>query len=348
MGVPQAVRTGRQQEIVSRRVLILSAAIAVVMASATDPHAQSRDTAPLQLEAKIPLGDVVGRLDHFALDPHRHHLFIAELGNNTVGVIDLNRHKTIHTIGGLQEPQGVAYVASHDVLYVANAGDGSVRLFRAEDFSPAGEIDLGADADNIRVDAEKNLVLIGHGTGALAVIDPVSRQKTADIPLAAHPESFQISTKTNQIFVNLPKARSIAVLDRLTGQPRANWRMAHEANFAMAVDEDDRRVIVVFRNPAKLAVFAQENGKLVAERDACGDADDVFFDAARLRIYISCGAGMIDVFSTEGDAYRRIARIPTAEGARTSLFLPALDLLVLGVRASGKEPAAVWVYRAVP
>jgi hypothetical protein len=107
-------------------------------------------------------------------------------------------------------------------------------------------------------------------------------------------------------------------------------------------------VIVVFRNPAKLAVFAQETGKLIAERDACGDADDVFFDAARRRIYISCGAGVIDVFSTEGDAYRRIVRIPTVAGARTSLFLPALDRLVLGVRASDKEPAAVWIYRDLP
>jgi hypothetical protein len=115
----------------------------------------------------------------------------------------------------------------------------------------------------------------------------------------------------------------------------------------MALDEDRRRVIVVFRNPTKLAVV-QENGKLIAERDTCGDSDDVFFDAPRRRIYISCGAGVIDVFSTEGDACRRVARIPTVAGARTSLFLPALDRLALGVRATDKEPAAVWIYRAMP
>jgi YVTN family beta-propeller protein len=139
----------------SKRGLILGAVIGAVMASTAGALAQPSDTAPLQLEAKIPLGDVTGRLDHFAFDPHRHRLFIAELENNTVGVIDLNQRRTIHTIRGLQEPQGVAYVASHDALYVANAGDGSVRLFRAEDFSPAGRIDLGADTDNVRVDAER-------------------------------------------------------------------------------------------------------------------------------------------------------------------------------------------------
>jgi DNA-binding beta-propeller fold protein YncE len=329
-----------------KRVLILSAMLCMMAMSHT--HAQPSDAAPLHLETKIPLGSVKGRLDHFALDPHRHHLFLAELENDTVGVIDLNQRKTVHTIRGLKEPQGVAYVASSDTLYVANGGDGSVRLFQAQDFAPSGIIELGADADNIRVDAAKNLVVIGYGEGALAIVEPMSRKKTADLPLAAHPEGFQLSTTSDQIFVNLPKARAIAVLDRTTGQTRAKWPMAHGGNFPMTLDEGSQRVIVVFRNPAKLGVVAQDSGKVIAERDACGDADDVFFDAKRQRIYISCGAGVIDVFSTEGESYQRIARIPTVAGARTSFFMPALDRFALGVRAAGNEPAAVWLYRAAP
>jgi DNA-binding beta-propeller fold protein YncE len=330
----------------SKRVLILSAIVCVMAMPET--HAQPTDVAPLQLEAKIPLGSVKGRLDHFALDPHRHHLFLAELENDTVGVIDLKQRKMVHTIRGLKEPQGVAYVASSDTLYVANGGDGSARLFQAQDFAPSGIIELGADADNIRVDAAKNLVVIGYGEGALAIIEPMSRKKTADLPLAAHPEGFQLSTTTDQIFVNLPKTRSIAVLDRTTGQTLANWPMPHGGNFPMALDEERRRVIVVFRNPAKLGVFAQESGKLIVERDACGDSDDVFFDTKRQRIYISCGAGVIDVFTTEGESYQRIARILTVAGARTAFFMPASDRFALGVRTTDKEPAAVWLYRAVP
>src|SRR5262245_36800119 len=132
LGSPQAVQDGRQQETMTNALTILSALIGVVMVSATGAQAQSSDALPLRLEAKIPLGNVKGRLDHFALDPHRHRLFLAELENDTVGVIDLNRGQTIHTIRGLREPQGLAYVAAGDALYVANGGDGSLRLFRAE------------------------------------------------------------------------------------------------------------------------------------------------------------------------------------------------------------------------
>ena len=94
------------------------------------------DPAPLVLEAKIPLGAVSGRIDHFAFDPDRQLLFVAELGNDSVGVVDLKKRKVVHRIAGLSEPQGIAYHAATSTLYVANAGDGSVRLFQGPDFAP--------------------------------------------------------------------------------------------------------------------------------------------------------------------------------------------------------------------
>jgi hypothetical protein len=116
----------------------------------------------------------------------------------------------------------------------------------------------------------------------------------------------------------------------------------------MALDETNQRVAVVFRNPARLDVFAMASGEKIAEQDTCGDSDDVFMDAKRNRVYVSCGDGSIDVFAVEGTAYRRLVRIRTVSGARTSLFIPAMDLLALAVRANASQPAAIWLYRARP
>lgn len=116
----------------------------------------------------------------------------------------------------------------------------------------------------------------------------------------------------------------------------------------MAVDHEAGRIIVAFRNPPKLMVFGARNGSLIADVATCGDADDVFVDARRHRIYVSCGAGAIDVFAQHGTAYQRIARVPTASGARTSFLDPELDRLFVGVRASASEPAAIWVFRLTP
>jgi YVTN family beta-propeller protein len=318
--------------------------LATVTAAAMAAHAQP---SPLQLEAKIPLGNVAGRIDHMAFDLARNRLFIAELGNNSVGVVDVNARKVIHRISGLKEPQGGAYLAARDLLYTANGGDGVVRIHRGSDFSAAALIPLGSDADNIRLDRSGNRIVVGYGNGALAIIDSAGGAKIADIPLKAHPESFRLDPDSDRIFVNLPDAGAIAVVNKTTGKEIANWPQTHRGNYAMALDNEKQRVFVVFRSPAKFVALAKDTGAVVGETDTCGDVDDLFFDKARRRIYISCGQGFIDVRDAREPPFARLARLATVPGARTSLFVPEEDRLFLAVRAQGGQGAAIWVYRPV-
>jgi YVTN family beta-propeller protein len=334
---------------VRQQILVAMIAVGIAMlVPASVSMGQPATEKWLRLEAKIPLGNVAGRIDHMAIDPGKHRLFVAELGNDSVGVVDLEAKKVVHRVSGLKEPQGVAYIGLNDSLYVANGGDGSVRVFHGPDYSPAGRIELGADADNIRADLPANRILVGFGSGAIAAIDLRDNAKTKTFALKAHPENFQLDATSGQIFVNVPNARTIAVLDANTGKESHTWPLRHGGNFPMALDVERKRVLVAFRNPAKLAVFDWENGGLASEVDICGDADDLFVDQKLNRIYVICGAGFIDVLTTADAKYSRVARIPTAAGARTGLFVPEMDRLLLGVRAGVKEPAAIWVYRTTP
>jgi DNA-binding beta-propeller fold protein YncE len=311
--------------------------------------AQQEESVLLELEVKIPLGTVRGRIDHLAVDPVRKRVFIAELANNSLGIVDLNSARLLRRIADLNEPQGVAYVPQTDTVFVANGGDGTVRLFRGEDFVATARLELDSGADNIRVGGDPVLVYVGYGSGALAVIDPFSGTKRQEIALATHPESFQISRSTRQIFVNLPDAQSIAVIAPDERQQPEIWPVGRgrRGNFAMALDEDNRHLIVVFRTPPKLGVLDMRDRAPIAERDTCGDVDDVLVDSRRQRIYVICGAGFIDVFEARA-AYARLARIPTRRGARTALFSPVLDRLAVAIRASENEPAALWVFRPQP
>ncbi len=304
--------------------------------------------APLVLEAKIPLGQVSGRIDHLGIDVKRQRLFVAELGNNSLGVVDLAAGKVLRTVTGLSEPQGVAYVPFADSVFVANAGDGSVHVLRGDDLAPIGRIELGEDADNVRVDTQRNRVLVGYGNGALAVIDPATRTKAADIRLKGHPESFQIDETGTKVFVNVPDARAIEVVDLASQASRSLPTQDAGSNFPMAIDRDAHRVLVVFRSPPTLMALSSEDGRVVAKIETCGDADDVFVDPKRHRVYVSCGEGVVDVLEQREADYRRVARVPTVSGARTSLFAPELDRLFVAVRARSNEPAAIWVFRPVP
>src|SRR5260370_33984063 len=290
-----------------KRMTMLAALIGMLPAAAT----WAADPPPLVLEAKIPLGAVVGRIDHFAFDADRQLLFVAELGNDSVGIVDLKERKVVHRIAGLSEPQGVAYHAATGTLYVANAGDGSVRLYQVPAFTPLGSIGLGADADNIRIDRWRNRIVVGYGKGALAVIDPASRRKIADMPLDGHPESFQFDETGSRIFVNVPGAREIAALDAVSGRKVSILESAGaSSNFAMAVDSDERRVMIAFRNPARLVFFGTGTGQREASLETCRDADDVFVDARLRRIYVSCGEGVIDVLVQAGGGYERMYPTP--------------------------------------
>ncbi len=287
------------------------ASVLALVVVAMGSTAWAAEPAPLELEAKIALGKVSGRIDHLAVDLEHQRLFVAELGNDSLGVVDLENRSLLRTIKGLREPQGVGYVAVTDTT-------------------------------------EANRVYIGYGGGALAVIDAATQAKLADIPLKAHPEGFQLDPASGRIYVNMPDARQIAVADR-AGQQIAAWPVpGASANFPMAIDPDGKRVLAVFRHPPRLVALATVDGTVAANLATCGDADDVFVDAKRGRVYVSCGEGYIDIFAAAGDGYAPIGRVPTASGARTSLFVPALDRLYLAVRASGSEPAAIWVFRPTP
>jgi DNA-binding beta-propeller fold protein YncE len=326
----------------TRAILLIAMAMLPIVAEAQSAGA------PLVLETKIALGEVRGRIDHLAIDMKRQRLFVAELGNNSLGVVDLASGTVLRRITGLSEPQGVAYAPFADSIYVANAGDGSVRVLRGNDLAPIGRIDLGDDADNVRVDALRNRVLVGYGKGALAVVDPGSRTKTAEIRLKAHPEGFQLDETAARVFVNVPDAREIEVVDLAGGSTRSLPTQGAESNFPMAIDAVAHRVLVVFRSPPTLMALSSEDGHVVTKAETCGDADDVFVDPKRHRVYVSCGEGVVDIFEQQEAAHRRLARVPTVPGARTSLFAPELDRLFVAVRARSNEPAAIWVFRPVP
>jgi hypothetical protein len=106
---------------------------------------------------------------------------------------------------------------------------------------------------------------------------------------------------------------------------------------------------MVYRIPARLVVVEATSGAAKVDLPTCDDADDLYFDDKRRRIYISCGSGAIDVFEDAGGRYVASAHIETRPGARTSVFVPALDRLIIAARSeSNGQDAALLVYSPTP
>jgi len=311
--------------------------------------AQSGAGELLKLETTIPMTDVQGRIDHLSIDLKGQRLFVAALGNNSLEVIDLKENKRVHTINGLAEPQGIAYISSTNRVFVANGKDGSVRAFDAASWKLLNSTSYSDDADNLRLDPSSGHIWVGYESGALGEFDQEGT-KLADIKLDAHPESFQLEKNGSRIFVNLPRSRKIGVVDRKTRTPSESWGTGGPlANYPMALDERNHRLFVVTRFPARLIVLDTDQGKRVATLPAIGDCDDVFYDERRHRIYAIGGEGGISVFQQrDADHYEELGRIKTVSGARTGFFSADLDKLYVAVRKHESQSAEIRVYAPAP
>lgn len=320
--------------------------LCLVPSLATTVPARAAEEPPLERVRTIPMPGIKGRIDHMAVDVEGSRLFVAALGNNTLEVLDLKRGVGLHTIAGLHEPQGIAFLPRSDRIVVASAGDGSCRFFDGQSYRPIASVDCKEDADNIRCDDSAGRIYVGCRDGALWAIDAEKPRLLTEIRLAGHPESFQLESKGNRIFVNVPGARRIEIVDRGKAAVVAHWPMEElQANFPMALDETNHRLLIGCRKPARLVVLDTGSGKQIAALPCAGDTDDVFYDAQLQRVYVSGGEGAVSVFQqTDADHYTLLATVPTAAGARTSLFVPALHRLYVAVPHRGTQQAAIWEY----
>ena len=323
------------------KTTFLSVAIVALVAMQA-PSAQE----PLSLVRSIDLPRVEGRIDHLAFDAGTQRLFVAALGNNTVEVLDLKSGTHVKSLPGFREPQGIAVLPDAKLIAVANGQGEGVQLIDVVDYRVTTSIRLGNDSDNVRYDAAAKRLFVGFGGGALAAMSPADGNVLGDAKLAGHPESFQLERSGPRAFVNVPTADHIAVVDRHALKVIATWPVTSaKANFPMALDEANHRIFVGCRRPAKVLVYDTTTGQQVDAFDIVGDTDDLWYDAARKRLYVSGGEGFIDVFQQQdANRFARVAHLATAAGARTSLVVQEQNRLYLAVPHRGSQKAEIRIY----
>jgi DNA-binding beta-propeller fold protein YncE len=307
----------------------------------------SQAAQPLTLRAIVPLPGVKGRFDHFAIDAKGGRIFVAALGNNTVEVVDLRNAQKVKSVGGMSKPCGICFLPQKNQIGVANGGRGSFDVLDAAAFTKTKEIPELDDADNVRFDPNRNLIFVGFGSGAIGVIDAAKSDKVAEVKLKSHPEAFQLEKNGPRIFVNVPGVDEVVVVDREKRAVVAEWPLhGFKGNFPMALDEAGKRVFVGCRSPARLIALDSETGKVAGDMEIASDTDDLFFDAKRNRVYVSCGEGFVDVIScAPGEKMKRIRQVTTRSGARTSFYSPDLDELYVAVPQRDGEPAQIRIFK---
>lgn len=300
----------------------------------------------LQLIATVPLPEVRGRIDHLSYNNEQQIIYVAALGNNTIEAVDLKNKKIIHTIKDLNEPQGVVYIPESNSIFVANGDNGVCDVFNATTFEKKTSIKLPDDADNVRYDPTGKKIYVGYGNGGIAIIDATTFKLIDEIKLSGHPESFQIDEAAKKIYVNVPGKKIVEIIDLNKNRVVDKWKMTKAiSNFPMSLDAMHHRLFIGCRHAPTLLIMDTQTGNTISSLDIDRDVDDVFYNPKKNQLYLSSGAGYIDVFNQiDADTYTTEGKISTGSGARTSLFIPELNQLVVASPSDLNSEASILIY----
>jgi DNA-binding beta-propeller fold protein YncE len=320
----------------------------------------AQNKTPLALKQTIPVTgiDKEGDFDHFAIDLQGHRLFLAGEDNSVVEIFDLGAGKLIHTISDVKAPHSMVYRADSKKLFVVDGGAGEVKIYDSDFYKPMGSIKLREDADSMAYDSStKYMYVVNGGKDAhmtysfISVVDTTAGKNLADIKIDSDAvEALALEKSGPRLFVNMTGKDAVAVVDREKHTVINTWPTGQVAKhlIAMSFDEADHRLFVSTRTPGKLILLDTDTGKVVTSLPCVSDNDDMAYDSANKRIYIS-GSGFVDVYQQkDADHYDQIAHVATAFKARTSILVPELKKYYLGIPHHGTTPAAIRVYDVVP
>ena len=307
--------------------------LAVARAAAPPP--------PLQLLGRTVLPGYSGDFDHMAADIRGKRLFMAAEDHGTLEVFNLVTGAHERTLTTFGTPHGILFLPRANRLIVTDSGKAGTVILDARTYKVLGHIKLAPGADSMSYDAPRGRLYIVTGGSDVGMkhcwineVGPLTGHVFRRVRVDSdHTEAMAIEPHGRRMFVNIADHDEVAVLDKHTLKTLALWPI-HGArlNLSMALDARDHRLFIVTRKPSRLVVMDSDNGRTVAELDAPATVDGVFYDAACRRIYVPGGAGAVGVYQQEdADHYRLLADVPSMQGAKSGVLVPAIGRLYLAV-----------------
>ncbi len=320
----------------------------------------AQDKEALHLVQTIPVPNVTGRIDHMDVDVEGKRLFVAGLENGSVEVFDLQAGKWLKSIPGLKKPQGIAYVPSLNKIFVASGDDGMLRVFRGDTLELLDAIKLDLGPNRVAYDPRSKLLYVGYGGkdagkgyGEVGIIDAQTDKHLGDVKVEAHPAELLLDESGETLFVFIPGASKVQVVDTTKRQVVSSWSVGAQRDGDGALDEKNHRLMIGTRTPPQMIVMDSRSGKEIANLPTVEGMDGVYFDAVHKRVYVSGGrdydVGYIFAYQQKGaDHYETIGKIPTKSGAGTSFWSPELNRYYVAAPAHDNEEAAILVFEPQP
>jgi DNA-binding beta-propeller fold protein YncE len=297
---------------------------------------------------------VQGKFDHLAIDYRGSRLFVAAESAHQVLIFDLKSGKYLRSIEGIEIPHAIFVREDLNRIYITDGGSGALKVYDGTTYSLLKSIPLKVDADSIGYDPATHLLYIDNGGGdahesfsMLSIVDTTREAKVTDVKIDGDTlEAMVLEKSSDRMYVNDAAKNEIVELNRKDHSIVASWPVKlGKRNVAMALDEGGHRLFVASRS-GNISVFDTATGKELTSVPIGKGVDDLFFDAARKRLYAPCGGdGLIYVYQQGAeDQYTLLGKVPSGPGGKNGLLAESLGRYFMIVPPQGSTPGAIYAY----
>jgi DNA-binding beta-propeller fold protein YncE len=301
-----------------RRLSVTGAtAIASVAIGIAGAAPLSQPGPPLLPVADIPLGGNATRLDYESLDPGRHLLFIAHLGDSTVIVFDTKAERVITRIPRISKVHGVLAIPELGRAYASATGTNEVVAIDEESLKVTARAPGGIYPDGMAYAPEVGKLYVSDEHGRTdTVIDVRTNTRVATIPLGGDVGNTQYDAGSKHIFVNVQTRRQLLEIDPTSDKVIARIDLpGADGNHGLLIEPAQHRAFIACEDNNKLLVLDLETRRVTASFDV-GDGPDVLaYDPALNYVYVAAESGPVSVFKTERERVSKIGTLPIGPNA---------------------------------
>jgi YVTN family beta-propeller protein len=283
----------------------------LVLAGATGACAvTSAATPPLPLTrvADVPLGGGTTRMDYASLDPGRHLLFIAHLGDSAVIVFDTQAQKVVARIAGISHVHGVLAVPALERVYATATGTDQLVAIDENTLKVVARASAGVYPDGMAYAPKQHKLYVSDETGGTdTVIDVRTNKRVATIALGGQVGNTQYDPVSGHIFANVQTRAQLAEIDPATDKVIARIDLpGARGNHGLLIVPAQRLAFIACEDNARLLILNLANRRVVATFAVGGDPDVLAFDPTLGWVYVAGEAGMVSVFHAKNGMVTKV------------------------------------------
>ncbi len=284
-------------------------ALALGLASAAGGRETAATALPLRDVAEVPLGGRATRLDYASIDPIRHLLFIAHLGDSAVIVVDMDRRRVVARISGIRHAHGVLAVPELGVVYASATGSGEVVAIDENTLTVTARAPGGVYPDGMAfAPTARKLYVSDERGGSETVIDVATNRRVATIALGGEVGNTQYDPVTGHVFANVQTTAELVEIDPRTDQVITRTRLpGARGTHGLLIDPAERRAYIACEGNHRLLVLDVDTRAVLFGGETGDDPDVLDYDPVQHRLYVAAESGQVSVFSTAGGPVRALA-----------------------------------------